>query len=63
MKSKRDDQMCMCSCFLEWWTKYSQEEYGDKVWNREWKKRHSEITPPGDISHIQTPTMVAIVDD
>ena len=35
---------------------------GDKVWSRDWSKSHPEPSPPGDVSHIQTPNLDARED-
>ena len=48
--------------FLEGVTKYSREQYGDKVWCRDWRERPSETALPGDPSHIQSPNADTIVD-
>jgi hypothetical protein len=37
-------------------------KYEDKVWNRDRKKGHPEIVPPGDLSYVQSPNPDTIVD-
>jgi hypothetical protein len=37
-------------------------KYGDKVWNKDWRKDHPEMAPLGDSCQIQSPKTDTIVD-
>ena len=46
---KKEDQSVGASVLLEGEQNTHRSKYGDKVWNRDWRKDHSETAPPGTV--------------